>query len=216
MTAFYEAITLFAASKNLANTRAHFVPPRKEEVLNFIIEEVDRLTKTVDDFLRFARMAPPAKTETDLNNLVQSAAFLWESKRKNEAPISIQFQLDPQSGKVALDSRQVYQVLLNIFTNAEEAMPEGGKLHIATAANSENSKVAVTIQDSGKGIPPENLPKVFDRFFTTKESGLGLGLAIVKKIMEAHGGEVAINSSPGGGTRVAIAFPVDQKPMAES
>ena len=85
----------------------------KEEVLSFILEEVDRLTKTTDDFLRFARMSPPAKTETDLNNLVQSAAFLWESKKKSDSPIEIQFLLDPLLGKVPLDPRQAYQVLLN-------------------------------------------------------------------------------------------------------
>jgi two-component system sensor histidine kinase HydH len=141
---------------------------------------------------------------------------LWESKRKKETPISLHFQLDSGTEKVTLDSRQVYQVLLNIFTNAEEAMTEGGRLNISTAADPVNGKVAITIQDSGEGIPPENLPKVFDRFFTTKESGLGLGLAIVKKIMEAHGGEVTIDSPPGDGTRVAIVFPVDQRPMAES
>jgi signal transduction histidine kinase len=190
-------------------------PNKKEEVLRFILEEVDRLTQTVDDFLRFARMSPPAKTETDVNNLVQSAAFLWESKRKNEFPISLQFQLDPRAGKVFLDSRQVYQVLLNIFANAEEAMSGGGDLKISTAACPDHEKISVTIQDSGKGIPPENLPKVFDRFFTTKETGLGLGLAIVKKIVEAHEGEVKIDSPPGNGTRVAIVFPAEKKPRAE-
>lgn len=183
-------------------------PAQKEEVLSFILEEVDRLTKTTDDFLRFARMSPPAKTETDLNNLVQSAAFLWESKKKSESPIEIQFLLDPQLGKVPLDPRQVYQVLLNVFTNAEEAMTDGGKLVISTAADPNRGQAVIAVQDSGKGISPEDLPRVFDRFFTTKETGLGLGLAIVKKIMEAHGGEVAIESARGGGTRVAMGFPV--------
>jgi signal transduction histidine kinase len=191
-------------------------PAEKEKVLTFILEEVDRLTKTVDDFLRFARMSPPSKTETDLNNLVQSAAYLWESKRKNEAPIDIQFHLDPGFGKVLLDPRQAYQVLLNVFTNAEEAMPEGGRLSISTLADPNRGGAVIAIGDSGKGIPPENLPRVFDRFFTTKETGLGLGLAIVKKIMEAHGGEVAVESTPGHGTRVAISFPVIPDKLIQS
>jgi signal transduction histidine kinase len=180
----------------------------REKVTSFILEETDRLSKTVDEFLQFARMAPPSKSDTDLNNLVQSAAFLWESRRKSAVSVSIQFHLDEACGKVSLDSRQIYHVLLNIFTNAEEAMLQGGELFISTGVNREMKQAWVSIRDTGKGIPQEHLEKVFDRFFTTKDSGLGLGLSLVKKVMESHAGSVRIESLPQHGTKVALYFPL--------
>jgi signal transduction histidine kinase/branched-subunit amino acid transport protein len=186
-------------------------PSKNEEILCFILEEVDRLSWTIDEFLQFARMAPPSKSDVDLNDLVQSAAFLWESRKKSSVPVSIRYQLDHNAGKVSLDSRQIYHVLLNIFTNAEEAMPGGGKLLISTGSDSEGRRAWISVKDTGKGISREHLEKVFDRFFTTKDSGLGLGLAVVKKVMEAHGGSVEILSTEGSGTEVALYFPIGNK-----
>lgn len=182
-------------------------PSKKNEILGFILEEVDRLTGIVDEFLQFARMSPPTKSKTDLNDLVRSAAFLWESRRKSTVPISIKFQLDNKAGKVSLDSRQIYQVLLNIFTNAEEAMSGGGEIFISTGIDMESGQSWISIKDTGKGIPQEHLQQVCNRFFTTKDSGLGLGLTVVKKVMEAHRAFVQIESSVGNGTKVALLFP---------
>jgi signal transduction histidine kinase len=117
--------------------------------------------------------------------------------------------LDQKIGKVPLDPRQIYQVLLNIFTNAEEAMSVGGEMLISTGIEKESGQVWISVKDTGKGIPREHLQKVFDRFFTTKDSGLGLGLTVVKKVMEAHGGSVQIESSHGNGTKVALFFSID-------
>jgi signal transduction histidine kinase len=184
---------------------------KKNEVLGFILEEVDRLAGTIDEFLQFARMSPPSKSEIDLNDLVHSAAFLWESRRKSIVQLSIQFQSDSNAGKVSLDSRQIYQILLNIFTNAEEAMPEGGGMLISTGIDIETGQAWISVKDTGEGIPQEHLERVFDRFFTTKDSGLGLGLTVVKKVMEAHGGSVQIESFPGNGTKVAFFFPLGKR-----
>ncbi len=183
-------------------------PSEREKLTSFILEETDRLSRTVDEFLRFARMSPPSKSDTDLNNLVQSAAFLWETRRKSSIPVSVRFELDQRGGKVLLDSRQIYQALLDIFTNAEEAMPQGGEIFISTGVDREKKQAWVSIKDTGKGIPQEHLEKVFDRFFTTKDSGLGLGLSVVNKVMEGHGGSVRIESSPENGTKVALYFPL--------
>ncbi len=181
-------------------------PAGNAEVLHFILDETDRLTALVEEFMQFARIAPPQKTYTDLNELVQSVAFLWESRRKSAVPLTIHFRLDLPAGKVLLDSRQVYQILLNLFSNAEEAMPLGGELLLATGTDESSGMAWASIQDTGKGIPEKDLPRVLDRFFTTKESGLGLGLAIAKKVMEAHGGSIRIESTPGKGTRVTLFF----------
>lgn len=180
---------------------------QKNEILHFILDETDRLAAQVDEFMQFARMAPPQKTATDLNDLVQSVAFLWESRRKSTIPLTIRFQLDLPSEKIPLDSRQVYQVLLNLFSNAEAALPKGGELLLSTGQDDPSGMVWASVRDTGKGIPEKNLSRVFDRFFTTKESGLGLGLALAKKVMEAHGGSIRIESTEGEGTRVTLFFP---------
>jgi len=185
-------------------------PTKNEEILSFILEEVDRLSWTIDEFLQFARMSPPVKSNVDLNDLVRSAAFLWESRRKSAVPVEIRYQLDHHVGKVPLDSKQIYQVLLNIFTNAEEAMPGGGELLIMTGILNQQERAWISVGDTGKGISQEHLHKVFDRFFTTKETGLGLGLSVVKKVMEAHGGMIQVESSQGSGTKVALFFPLSE------
>jgi signal transduction histidine kinase len=182
-------------------------PSENGEVVGLIIEEADRLAAIVDEFIQFARTPPPSKTETDLNDLLQSASLLWESRRKGKGDISLRFRLSPGAGKVGLDSKQIYQVLLNLFSNAEEAMPQGGELTVSTDMDEQTGHVRVSVQDTGRGIPEQNLARVFDRFFTTKESGLGLGLALVRKIMEGHGGAVQIISSLGKGTEVVLTLP---------
>jgi len=182
-------------------------PSKKKEVLGFILDEVDRLTGIVDEFLQFARMSPPVKSKTDLNDLVRSAALLWESRRRSVVPISLRFQLAHEAGKISIDSRQIYQVLINVFTNAEEAMSKDGEIFISTGTDRHMGRAWIKIKDTGKGIPIEHLRQVYDRFFTTKDSGLGLGLTVVKKVMEAHGGSIQIESSPGNGTEVALIFP---------
>jgi signal transduction histidine kinase len=182
-------------------------PSQQTEILQFILEETDRLTALTDEFMRFARMAPPEKNPTDLDDLVQSVAFLWDSRRKATPPLAIRFELGLQGETVPIDSRQVYQVLLNLLANAEDAMPAGGQLLLATGLERSSGKAWVSVEDTGKGIPAKALPRVFDRFFTTKESGLGLGLALVKKVAEAHGGSARIESPAGQGARVTLFFP---------
>jgi two-component system sensor histidine kinase HydH len=95
---------------------------------------------------------------------------------------------------------------LNLYQNAIAAMEAGGILRISLARQDERT-VRITITDTGSGIPKEDLPRVFDPYFTTRSSGTGLGLAIVHKIVEAHGGEVRLESEPGQGTKVTILLP---------
>lgn len=182
-------------------------PAQQTEILQFILEETDRLTALTDEFIQFARMAPPEKNPVDLDDLVQSVAFLWESRRKAAPTLAIRFELNLRGETVPLDSRQIYQVLLNLLANAEEAMPAGGQLLLATGLERSSGKAWVSVEDTGKGIPAKDLPRVFDRFFTTKESGLGLGLALVKKVAEAHGGSARIESPEGRGARITLFFP---------
>jgi two-component system sensor histidine kinase HydH len=110
------------------------------------------------------------------------------------------------SKRIPLDADRMTQVFLNLFQNAITAMEVGGVLRISLARRDEKI-VRLTITDTGVGIPGKDLPRVFDPYFTTRPSGTGLGLAIVQKIIEAHGGEVRLESEPGKGTTATILLP---------
>jgi signal transduction histidine kinase len=110
---------------------------------------------------------------------------------------------------VNFDEQYMKQALLNLIKNAIAAMPEGGILSIATEVK--DSDVLITIADTGLGIPPENLSKIFEPYFTTKTTGSGLGLTLVYKIVKEHKGEIAVKSKVGEGTRFIISLPIPQK-----
>jgi signal transduction histidine kinase len=110
--------------------------------------------------------------------------------------------------EIMADSNLLYQSFLNIFINAMQAMPNGGR--ILVEVSSSDHLVTVHIDDEGQGIPPENLGKIWDPFFTTKEMGTGLGLGIVKNIVESHGGSIQIVNRPVRGARVTIELSVKQ------
>jgi two-component system sensor histidine kinase HydH len=107
------------------------------------------------------------------------------------------------------DSTMLYQSFLNILINAMQAMPNGGR--ILVEISSRDHFITVHFDDEGQGIPPENLEKIWDPFFTTKDMGTGLGLGIVKNIIESHGGSIQIVNRPVRGIRVTIELPVKQK-----
>jgi signal transduction histidine kinase len=106
---------------------------------------------------------------------------------------------------VLLDHELFKQALLNLMLNAEQAMPEGGEITLQT--RSESDLVCLDIIDTGSGIEPEDLKKLFRPFHTTKPGGTGLGLATTRKIVEAHGGEISVQSAPGRGTKFTIRLP---------
>jgi signal transduction histidine kinase len=113
---------------------------------------------------------------------------------------------------VSLDTNQMQQVFMNLFLNALDAMPVGGQLTVEIdKRDSQEEWIQVKVKDSGHGIAPEHLTKIFDPFFTTKSKGLGLGLAITNKIMEGHGGTIAVKSAPGKGSTFILSLPVADK-----
>jgi signal transduction histidine kinase len=109
--------------------------------------------------------------------------------------------------QVKMDESKLRQVLLNLLENARQAMPEGGRLSLGCARDS-RAGVRIQVADTGGGIPPENLDRVFDAFFSTKSAGTGLGLAIVKQTVEAAGGRILVDSQVGKGTRFEISLPL--------
>ncbi len=173
--------------------------------LQILEREVGTASRIVADLLDFARLRPPVRITTDLNGLLQDV--LERTALGDHVEVLTNFAADLPS--VSVDPEQVKQVLGNLITNAGQAMPEGGTLTIETARADGGALVAVS--DTGVGIPPENLEKIFQPLFTTKAKGIGLGLAVAKGLAEGNGGTVSVESTPGKGSRFAVRFAPPQK-----
>lgn len=173
--------------------------------LRIIQDEARRLELMLTEVRDFTRPSKPQKEVQDINPVIGSTLTLLENDLKNR-DIHCEKSLDSDLPPVFFDPRQIKQVLINLVKNALEAMPGGGKLTISSWR--EERYIKVSVLDSGAGMPPGVAEKIFDPFFTTKKGGTGLGLAVSRKIMEDHGGEIAIQSKEGEGTRVTIALPI--------
>jgi signal transduction histidine kinase len=181
--------------------------PRERRALDRVTRltgECRRLVSLSNDFLRFARVATPAIARTDLTAVVaRMADFLTPTARAQGIDVVCHTAADLP--EVNLDVDLFEKALLNLMLNAEDAMPDGGALTLQTWADGD--RVRLDVIDTGCGIPPEVLPKVFDPFLTTKPDGNGLGLATARKIVVAHGGEIEVVSVPGCGSRFTISLP---------
>jgi two-component system sensor histidine kinase HydH len=187
-------------------------------------EECQRLVGLSNDFLRFARIKELDKKPTDLAKVIEEMIdFFGPTARA--ANIDIKCYLPADLPPVPLDRDLFRQALLNLMLNAEQAMPEGGELTIqaggigdcgARTGDSPNksaipnpqSAIELCLIDTGKGMAPEVLTKIFQPFFSTKAGGSGLGLATTKKIVEAHGGCIEVQSEVGRGTKFTLRLPV--------
>ncbi len=174
--------------------------------LRLVERETRRCTEIVGKLLDFARQRPLVLQSVSVNAVVEEALSLLQhplqlagvdvDKRLGDAPC------------VFGDFGQLRQAVVNVLANACDAMGAGGRLRVATEAR-EQSAVVVVVEDTGSGIPKEQLDHVFDPFFTTKEKGTGLGLAVVYGIVESHGGQIHVTSDVGRGTRVVITLPAE-------
>ncbi len=166
--------------------------------------EIRRLNQIVEGFLQFAKPTALSRHITDLNNLAEETITLIEPQAEQQ---HVRLRRDMQKGlpKVMADYGQLRQALLNILINALQAMPDGGDLLVSSSNGS--GDVRVTITDTGCGIPPENLPKLFDPYFTTKVRGFGLGLATVERVIQEHGGHIFVASEPETGTSFTLSLP---------
>lgn len=167
--------------------------------------ECQRLVDVSNDFLRFARLQELEKRPCALGEVVQTMLDFF-SPTARQANVAINLYVPSDLPMVRLDPEQFQQALLNLLLNAEQAMPEGGEITILGAAEPEN--VRLEIIDTGPGMPPEVMAKVFKPFYTTKPGGNGLGLPITRKIIEAHGGTLEVQSEAGRGTKFTIHLPI--------
>ncbi len=199
------------------------VPPGRVEefrkYLSLVVSETERVGRIVSDLLAFSRWSKPQRTEADLNKLVRATVSLVSHKLKL-MNLDVEVALDENLPAVPCDGAQIQQVLLNLLLNAAEATPEGrgGHVRIETRAEREGRSAAIAVSDTGEGIPPENLARIFDPFFTTKPEGkgVGLGLAVSYGIVEAHGGEIEVESKMGVGTTFTVRLPLTAPVVAEA
>ncbi|MCX7655701.1 MAG: ATP-binding protein [Treponemataceae bacterium] len=179
-----------------------------EKYLAVVNEEIDRLNRIVVDFLFAVRPMDMELREGNLNELIKELiAFVQYELEQNK--ITPKLELDKDLPLLTYDERYIKQALLNLIKNAIAAMPEGGTLTIQT--QSCGSEVHVSVIDTGIGIPEEYISKIFEPYFTTKETGSGLGLTLVFKIIKEHQGEITVHSKEGEGTTFTIILPVPQK-----
>ena len=176
----------------------------ESRMADIMTREVLRLDKVVGDLLDFARPDVLNLTDVRLNELVERARDMVRSDM-DARKIRFEAELPEPPLSVRLDRDRMTQVLLNLFLNAVQAMPDGGRLMVR--ARMEGTELALDVADTGCGIAPERLADIFSPYFTTKASGTGLGLSIVHKSVEAHDGTIEVASTPGEGTVFKLRFP---------
>jgi PAS domain S-box-containing protein len=180
---------------------------RTRRGLETIVTQVERITKIMNQLLSFARKRPAERQGVNLEvNMIDVLDVLQERFDKHH--IEVTKTVSPQLPKVLADPDQMNQVFLNLILNACQAMPEGGTLRLALHPT--DSTVELTVQDTGGGIPPEQLSKIFDPFFSTKAvgEGTGLGLTVVHGILQEHQGAIRVTSVPSQGTTFIVSLPV--------
>ena len=176
--------------------------PRVIEFLNIMDDEIDTSNQIINDLLGFSRVGKPSVLPTQIKNVIEDAlspTIIPES-------IKLIKKLDTELPQIEIDASQIHQVLVNMISNAAQAMPEGGKLTIA--AREKESFLEVEIADTGCGIPEEAVNKIFDPLFTTRAKGIGLGLAVCKTIIDRHEGNIEVKSQAGKGTTFTIRLPL--------
>jgi signal transduction histidine kinase len=173
---------------------------------DIIVEESSRLNNIITDFINFAKPGSPKLNLCRIEDVIEkNITFL--SIQMKEKGYTIKKIYPNYLPEIQADADMLYQSFLNIFLNAMQAMPRGGRIKVAIRSNSK--VVTINFDDEGQGIADEILEKIWDPFFTTKEMGTGLGLGMVKNIIESHGGNIQIENRTQGGTRVTVELPVE-------
>lgn len=179
--------------------------PKIQEYLTLIADETHAAGKIVDDLLDFSRQQMAQRTTTTVAQLLQRALERFPPP----AQVTVRLDLPADLPAVRVDPGQLTQVFGNLIVNACQAMPNGGELTLAATLR-QDGWMAISVQDTGVGIPPENLPKLFEPLFTTKARGIGLGLAICRRLTEASGGQISVQSEPGKGSIFTVTLPGEE------
>jgi two-component system NtrC family sensor kinase len=183
---------------------------KRRKVLEMALSETVRISDMLRKMLSFSKPDQQEKQAVDLNMALDEILLLHE-KQLQENDIKIKTSFTDGLPKINASKDQLRQVFLNLVANARDAMPDGGTLSVTTAADDEN--VRIEIADNGSGIEEEHLKKIFDSFFTTKDSvkGVGLGLSVCYGFIKDHGGDIDVKSKVDSGTTFTITLPIFQQ-----
>jgi len=193
-------ILIHSLTENIPSGDSH------REDLKVIEEEINRINEILDRFLRFAKPAPPLLERTDVASIFEETLQLIRPRiEKQRIGVKREFQSLPI---ILMDREQMKQVALNLLLNAVQAMPKGGNLALRGQNSEDGQWIQLSIQDSGIGISSEDMNKLFDPFFSTKEGGVGLGLSITHRIIDQHHGKIEVESTPGEGTLFTVWLPI--------
>lgn len=184
-------------------------PERVAEATGVIKQEIDRLDRVIKALLDFGRPSAPTLRPIDIEEVVADVV-LFTRQFAGQSQVEIETEFSSGMPLVNADPDQLKQVLVNLVSNAVQAMEaDGGEIRIKVW--DDDSFVFVSVADTGPGIPADVLGKVFDPFYSTKDSGTGLGLTIVHRIIDQHGGRIEVESSPGEGTTFTVALPATSR-----
>jgi signal transduction histidine kinase len=182
---------------------------RAQQALENLVQGAHRARDIVGSLLRFARATKPdARSLIDINQTLRDA-FVFTEHLLLRHGIMLEKHLAPELPPVWGNSARLQHVFTNLIINAQQATPSGGTVRVLTERAEQPKGVWVHVEDTGEGIPPEALERIFEPFYTRKEHGTGLGLSIAKQIIEEHGGEIRVASELGKGARFSVFLPAD-------
>jgi signal transduction histidine kinase len=198
----------------------HDDKPTRDKALGKILAASERAAQITNAVLGMARNRSDEMLPTNLQKIIEESLVLLEREMsKYRIHIEKDFAEVPEA---IANGNQIQQVLLNLLINARQAMPEGGSIRLALQHNESQGMVVMVLRDNGCGIPQDKLPRIFDRFYSSKQGpdesgkgGTGLGLSACRNIIEAHRGRIRVESSVGKGTQFTIMLPIaEKKPLA--
>ena len=193
--------------------------PTENRLMRIVRREADRLNQLVSDFLRYARPNPAHFETVSISNLLDELVlifgYLHHGTEQPTAKYNYSVNIEKNEAlDVEGDAKQLRQVFWNLLNNAAQSMVDGGE--VIVEGQIKHDLVSVTVTDHGHGIDADDLQRIFDPFYTTKDTGTGLGLALVQRVVEDHNGRILVDSKPDSGTTVTILLPVKQPIVIES
>ncbi|MCD6196973.1 MAG: PAS domain-containing protein [Deltaproteobacteria bacterium] len=176
-----------------------------DKCTNVIISQAKELKHLVDEFSNFARMPAPRLRSTRLDGLADDVLAIYRAGHPN-----IEFKLDVPEGlpDALLDPDQIKRALINLLDNAVVSMPDGGKINIQITYNTAGNEICLSVSDTGPGISPKDLPRLFEPYFSKRKGGTGLGLAIVNSIVADHNGRILVENNIPSGAKFVLIFPI--------
>jgi len=189
-----------------------YLSEEDRDVLNRVIGEIKRIEFLMKGLLNFAHPPKPQMASTNVNAVLDNVATLVlkeHSRSRNDAhPVRLVRDLTDGLPEIMADPMQLQQIFLNLMMNAVDAMPDGGTMTMKTAHYPDANYLKIELSDTGPGIEPDAMAKIFNPFFTTKSKGTGLGLSITKRLVEEHGGRIRLGNNSDGGVTCSVSLPV--------